>query len=118
MIRDLIRPLQHYTCGIPPQLRTGMRHMSGKSKLIGIAAELYESLLERIEQALSGNAPVGHEQECADFAARLIIEAAYINMCLRQAGYAAGEFPYDDVADKLFPKQAKPDTKEKKLVEK
>ena len=110
MIRDLIRPLQHYTCGIPPQLRTGMRHMSGKSKLIDIAAELYESLLKRIEQALSGNAPVGHEQECADFAARLIVEAAYINMCLRQAGYAAGAFPYDDLADKLFPKKTDGDT--------
>ena len=61
---------------------------------------------------------MGHEQECADLAAHLIIDAAYVNMCLREAGYAAGEFPYDDVADKLFPKQAKPDTKEKKLVEK
>ena len=83
-----------------------------------MAAELYEFQLRRIEQLLSGNAPVGHEQECADLAAHLIIDAAYVNMCLREAGYAAGEFPYDDVADKLFPKQAKPDTKEKKLVEK
>ena len=109
MIRDLIRPLQHHTCGIPPQIRTGMRHMSGNQKLIDMSAELYEFQLRRIEQVLSGNAPVGHEQECADLAAHLIIDAAYVNM---------GEFPYDDVADKLFPKQAKPDTKEKKLVEK
>jgi len=76
MIKDLIRPLQHHTCGIPPQIRTGMRHMSGN-----------------------------HEQECADLAAHLIIDAAYVNMCLREAGYAAGAFPYDDLADKLFPKK-------------
>lgn len=110
MIKDLIRPLQHHTCGIPPQIRTGMRHMSGNQKLIDMSAELYEFQLRRIEQALSGNAPVGHEQECADLAAHLIIDAAYVNMCLREAGYAAGAFPYDDLADKLFPKKIDGDT--------
>ena len=93
MIRGLIRPLRHQTCGIPPQIRTGMRRMSGNQKLIDMSAELYELELRRMEQARSGNAPVGHEQECADLAAHLVIDAAYVNMCVREAGYAGGACP-------------------------
>ena len=48
MIKDLIRPLQHHTCGIPPQIRTGMRHMSGNQKLIDMAAELSALTSRRI----------------------------------------------------------------------
>lgn len=136
-IKDLIRPIKDHTIGIPPAVQPGLRHMSDlKARLVqltgklvkttdesdelssiqqtlnqqlSIATRTYEELIEKIEFMLNHDVDVEHEQHAADLVTHLIIDAAFLHMCISGADETIGKFPYDDLANKIFPVQDKPD---------
>lgn len=136
-IRDLIRPLKTHTLGIPMAVQPGLRHMADvkariiqlSSKLsktsqesselgslqqmlgkqLSIATETYSGLIDKIEYMLNHDVDVEHEQQAADIVTRLVIDAAFLHMCIAGADESIGKFPYDDLANKIFPVSDKPD---------
>lgn len=106
-VLDHVRPLQKHVMGIPPEVMMGLKNLRPFSnpKMIALGVSLYERLLQKIEVISSGKVPVEHEQEAADIAGHLIVDAAFIHNCIMRAGYQAGEFPYNHLADKLIPRK-------------
>lgn len=106
---DHIKPLKKHSLGIPRMIMESLRHLGDvkpcNEKLRSIALEMYEKLLKHIEEALSGHCPAEREDNAAEIAAHLIIDAAFIHQCIAQTDYPIGEFPYNSVAAKLFPEE-------------
>jgi hypothetical protein len=135
-IKDLVRPLKSHSLGVPPVMQDGLRHMAdmkqrlnhltGKtvkttderreqeyiqsvlSHQLSVGLNIYEDLLKRIDTMLNHDVDVEHEQEAADIVTHLVIDAAFIHMCISGADDSIGKFPYDYLANKIFPVQDKP----------
>lgn len=111
-VRDHIGPLKSHRLGIPPEVMRMMRHMSdtkpANPKLLGESLNLYEMLVKAIEQFMAGRCPVEREDHAAQIAAHFIVDAAFVHSCIAATGYQIGDFPYDDLADKILPVTPKP----------
>ncbi|MBQ3569572.1 MAG: hypothetical protein IJA20_02740 [Methanocorpusculum sp.] len=103
---DHIKPLEHHSCGIPPQVMFHMKRLDKQSskRMIDLAMSSYDKLVYLIEKALHGDVPVDSEERAAEYASHLILDAAFIHDCLCHAGCIVGAFPYDHLADRILPK--------------
>lgn len=106
-VRDKIGPLKTHCLGIPPNIMRDMRHMADQSppnqKMLSESLKLYENLLRYIEDMMDGRCPVEREEHAAQVAAHFIVDAAFVHQCVAATGYMIGEFPYNDLADKILP---------------
>ena len=115
MLRDHIKPVRHHCSGIPLEIRKQLNVLAlaktikfdegVRLKLLDQALELYEKLLnqcEKYEQIGDARCPVEKEEHAAEILAHQIIDLAYIHNAIRSSGYQLGDFPYDDLVDKIF----------------
>ncbi len=120
MLRDHIQPIQHHCSGIPIEIRKQLNVLAlaktikmdegVRIKLLDQALELYEKLLdqcEKYEKIGDARCPVEKEEHAAEILAHQIIDLAYIHNAICSSGYQLGDFPYNDLVDKIF--GAKPD---------
>lgn len=104
---DHIKPLEHHTCGIPPQVMFHMKRLNTQSsqRMVDLAMRSYDKVIALIEKGLHGDVPVDSEERAAEYVSHLILDAAFIHDCLCHAGCIVGAFPYDYLADRLLPKE-------------
>lgn len=115
MLRDHIKPLAHHCSGIPRQIqqRLNMLSVLKASKIIGgrekqlldDALDLYDKLLKQLESFEKlGNekCPVEREDKAAEIMAHMVIDLAFVHQAIACTGYQIGEFPYNDLTDKIF----------------
>lgn len=100
MIADKLRPQAHHRSGITD--RTKALLLSGRHNDMG--KKIFDNICGLIDKTLEGKGcKVDEEQQAADFAAHLIIDAAWVFEVLHLHGINLGAFPYDEYAVKLFP---------------
>lgn len=102
---DHIKPVGTHHMGIPQPVLLGLKAMVIKPnpKMVVLAQQMYEQMLETLEQVMSGKVPEEDEDRAAMLAGHLILDAAFIHQCLSTVGKYPGEFPYDYLVDKLLP---------------
>lgn len=106
-VRDHIGPVGKHHIGLAPGLTRVFKSLIFRPvnpRALSLALEVYEGMLKTIEQVLAGKASVKDEEQAAQLAAHMILDAAFIHNCIGSAGYPIGKFIYDDLADKLFPR--------------
>lgn len=108
MLRDHIRPLKHHCSGIPKNIRDALNQLqAGDKRYLESALELYEKLakqLESYEKLGDARCPVEREEQAAEIFAHQIVDLAFIHNAIASSGYQIGDFPYNDLADKIFDK--------------
>ena len=115
MLRDHIQPVRHHCSGIPLEIRKQLNVLAlaktikmdegVRTKLLDQALELYEKLLaqcENYEKIGDARCPVEKEEHAAEILAHQIIDLAYIHNAIVSSGHQLGDFPYNDLADKIF----------------
>lgn len=106
MLRDHIRPLKHHCSGIPKNIRDALNQLqAGDKRYLESALELYEKLakqLESYEKLGDARCPVEKEEHAAEIFAHQIVDLAFIHNAIASSGYQIGDFPYNDLADKIF----------------
>lgn len=79
------------------------------SAYVSMVQNSYETLCNTIEKALRGEGVAVNEEEAAgEYVSHLLIDAAVLHNALMKANIFVGEFPYNEYADKLFPKEEVP----------
>jgi len=53
--------------------------------------------------ALGRGVKIEEEEMAAVYVTHLVVDAAFVHNCCRQADIEVGAFPYDYLVDKLFP---------------
>lgn len=106
-----IRDLVHADRTCPSSL--SLQEMSEYMTLPGApsqCSDLCDRMLDKlrglhklVEYALHGRMGFATEQQHADFAARLILDMAFIYHLLTEAGQKLDPFPYDSFTDQLLP---------------
>lgn len=104
-VSDYLRPVEHHSMGIPPNVLQQLVRMTEYSpqSMIDLAMRSYENILGHIEKGLRGDVPVQSEQAAAEYVSHLIIDAAFFHHHLRRVGCLIGDFPYDDLAERILP---------------
>ncbi len=108
-VRDHIKPIPDHHLGVPPFMLRELYTMglNAPKQHIEVTKVLYDKLCALAEAALSGNIPsdvVDSEEKAAMYATHLILDAAVLHDALSHCGVPVGEFPFNDLADKIFPK--------------
>ena len=106
MLRDHIQPLKHHCSGIPKNIRDALNRLqAGDKRYLESALDLYDKLLKQVdsyEKLGDARCPVEKEEHAAEILAHQIVDLAFIHNAIASSGYQIGDFPYNDLADKIF----------------
>lgn len=118
-VREKLQPVQDHRTGIPSTVLPILRGIGPHSskQMLDVFRRTYDQLVLVVERMLEGQAPDGYgvippedEERCAEVVAHQIIDLAFLHDRLSYAGLDMGEFPFDDLADKIMPKEADHDS--------
>ena len=113
-LRERLRPLQHHVLGIPKEVQEQLKHLKTMRvsivnteyvQLISRAESLYQHLLKQAksyEAVADAKCPEEKLDHAAELFAHQILDLAFIHDAIASTGYPIGEFPYNDLAIKLF----------------
>lgn len=100
MIADKLRPVREHRSGISDRTKAALLAPGAND----LGKKVLDSLCSLIDKTLAGaGCKVDDEQQAADFAAHLMIDAAWVFEVLHLHGVKLGQFPYDQYADRIIP---------------
>lgn len=113
-LREHLKPLQHHVLGIPKEVQEQLKALSKMSaaqldsdylNLVKRAESLYRHLLKQAqsyEAVADAKCPDEKLVHAAELFAHQIFDLAFIHSAIASSGYPIEEFPYNDLAEKLF----------------
>jgi len=113
-LREHVKPLQHHVLGIPKEVQEQLNRLSKMQaaalneeyvKLVDRAERLYQHLLKQAksyEAIADAKCPDEKIDHAAELFVHQIFDLAFIHNAIASSGYPIGEFPYNDLAVRLF----------------